>query len=55
VTTDGVYWHPVTATDERLLVRREIEPLRPALDQIYRQFCDQWAHALNAVAVFPCA
>jgi uncharacterized Fe-S cluster-containing radical SAM superfamily protein len=55
VTVDGVYWHPVAATDERLLVRREIEPLRPALDQIYRLFADQWAHTRSAVALFPCA
>jgi Radical SAM superfamily/4Fe-4S single cluster domain len=55
VTVDGVYWHPVAATDERLLVRREIEPLRPALDQIYGLFADQWARTHSAVALFPCA
>jgi len=30
VTADGVYWHPVTATGERALVSRTIEPLTPA-------------------------
>jgi uncharacterized Fe-S cluster-containing radical SAM superfamily protein len=55
VTADGVYWHPVAATDEQLLVRREIEPLRPALDEIYRLFTNQWTRTHNAVALFPCA
>jgi sulfatase maturation enzyme AslB (radical SAM superfamily) len=55
VTADGIFWHPVAAADERLLVRREIEPLRPALDQIYRLFCDRWAHTQSKVTLFPCA
>jgi sulfatase maturation enzyme AslB (radical SAM superfamily) len=55
VTVDGVYWHPVAASDERALVRRQIEPLRPALDEIYRQFCNQWAHTQSRLTLFPCA
>jgi sulfatase maturation enzyme AslB (radical SAM superfamily) len=55
VTADGVYWHPVAAADQRALVCREIEPLRPALDQIYHQFCDQWAQTQSKVMLFPCA
>jgi sulfatase maturation enzyme AslB (radical SAM superfamily) len=55
VTADGVYWHPVAASDERALVSREIEPLRRALDEIYRQYCHQWAHTQSTVRLFPCA
>ncbi|HEY5852514.1 MAG TPA: radical SAM protein [Aldersonia sp.] len=55
VTADGVYWHPVAATDERALVTRRIEPLRPALDEISRRFTEQWAVAATAAALFPCA
>jgi hypothetical protein len=55
VTADGVYWHPVTATDERALVTRTIEPLTPALDTIARLFAQQWARAAEAAALFPCA
>jgi hypothetical protein len=55
VTADGVYWHPVTATDERFLVTRIIEPLTPALDTISRLFAEQWARTAEAAALFPCA
>ncbi len=55
VTAEGVYWHPVAATDEDALVTRRIEPLTPALDEISRAFADQWAHAASAAQLFPCA
>jgi sulfatase maturation enzyme AslB (radical SAM superfamily) len=55
VTADGVYWHPVAATDEDALVTRQIEPLTPALDEISRAFADQWARAARAAELFPCA
>ncbi len=55
VTAEGVYWHPVAATDEDALVTRRIEPLTPALDEISRVFADQWAHAASAAQLFPCA
>lgn len=55
VTADGVYWHPVAATDEDALVTRRIEPLTPALDEISRAFAEQWARAANAAQLFPCA
>jgi radical SAM family protein/4Fe-4S single cluster protein len=55
VTADGVYWHPVTATDTRALVTRTIEPLTSALNTISRQFAEQWARAADAAALFPCA
>lgn len=55
VTADGVYWHPVAATDEQALVTHRIEPLTPALDEISRVFAEQWARAASAAQLFPCA
>jgi uncharacterized Fe-S cluster-containing radical SAM superfamily protein len=55
VTAEGVYWHPVAATNDRALVTRQIEPLTPALDEISRMFTEQWAVAATAAALFPCA
>ena len=55
VSADGVYWHPVAATDEQFLVTRTVEPLTPALDTISRLFAEQWARAAEAAALFPCA
>ncbi|UJL32158.1 radical SAM protein (plasmid) [Mycolicibacterium vanbaalenii] len=55
VTADGVYWHPVAATDEQALVTHQVEPLTPALDEISRAFAEQWARAATAAQLFPCA
>jgi len=55
VTAEGVYWHPVAATDEDALVTRRIEPLTPALDEISRAFTEQWARTASAAQLFPCA
>jgi uncharacterized Fe-S cluster-containing radical SAM superfamily protein len=55
VTADGVYWHPVAATDEDSLVTRRVEPLTPALEEISRAFAEQWARAASAAQLFPCA
>ncbi|WP_228000418.1 Rv1681 family radical SAM protein [Nocardia australiensis] len=55
VTAEGIYWHPVAATDEHALVTRRIEPLTPALQEISRLFAEQWANATSAAALFPCA
>jgi hypothetical protein len=55
VTAEGVYWHPVAATDERALVTPTIEPLTPALDAVAKLFAEQWARSTEAAALFPCA
>ncbi|MGY4541771.1 pyruvate-formate lyase-activating enzyme [Arthrobacter sp. UYNi723] len=55
VTADGVYWHPVAATDDQALVSTQIEPLGPALSMVYRLFAEQWAAAGAAAKLFPCA
>ena len=48
VTADGVYWHPVAATDEDALVARQIEALTPCLDEISHAFAEQWVRAASA-------
>ncbi|MDZ7885468.1 MAG: radical SAM protein [Mycobacterium sp.] len=55
VTADGVYWHPVAATDDNALVTRRIEPLAPALDDISVAFAELWARKASAAQLFPCA
>jgi uncharacterized Fe-S cluster-containing radical SAM superfamily protein len=55
VTDEGVFWHPVAATDDQALLTRQIEPLTPALDEISRLFTEQWAVAATKAALFPCA
>lgn len=55
VTAEGVYWHPVAATDERALVSSTVEPLTPSLTEISRLFIEQWARAAESAALFPCA
>lgn len=55
VTAEGVYWHPVAATDERALVTREFAPLGPALDEVTRRFAQQWAERSAATSMFTCA
>ncbi|MGB2919025.1 MAG: radical SAM protein [Mycobacterium sp.] len=55
VTAEGVYWHPVAATDGGALVTRRIEPLAPALDEISRAFAELWARKASAAQLFPCA
>ena len=55
VTADGIYWHPVAATDERALVARQIEPLAPVLDRVCALFAEQWAATITVTSLFPCA
>ncbi len=55
VTADGIYWHPVAATDDMALLTRRIDPLGPALDEMTKLFAEQWARTGAAAALFPCA
>lgn len=55
VTAEGVYWHPVAATDDQALVTTQIEPLAPALNEITRLFNKQWAANAAATSLFVCA
>ena len=55
ITADGVYWHPVGAEDEDLLVTRDIFPLARAFDAARRSLEHERAHASAPASVFYCA
>ena len=55
VTADGVYWHPVGAEDEDLLVTRDIFPLADAFAAARRAWERERAHAHRLAAIFNCA
>jgi hypothetical protein len=55
ITAAGVYWHPVGAEDDDLLVTTEIFPLAAAFDAVREGFARERAHADRVAAVFRCA
>jgi molybdenum cofactor biosynthesis enzyme MoaA len=55
ITADGVYWHPVGAEDEDLLVTRDIFPLADAFAAAHRAWEGERAHAHRLAAIFNCA
>ena len=55
ITADGVYWHPVGATDADLLVTREIFPLSEAFAAVRRAFDQEGEHANKLAKIFNCA
>jgi uncharacterized radical SAM superfamily Fe-S cluster-containing enzyme len=55
ITTDGVYWHPVGADDEDLLLTREIFPLAAAFDAARNLHATERAHQKRLASVFYCA
>ena len=55
ITVDGVYWHPVGADDDDLLVTREIFPLAGAFEAVREQLARERAHGDRLAAVFHCA
>lgn len=55
LTADGVYWHPVGADDDDLLVTREIFPLASAFGVVREQLARERAHGDRLAAVFHCA
>lgn len=55
ITADGVYWHPVGADDEDMLVTPEIFPLADAFDAVRRHLDRERAHGDRLAAVFHCA
>ena len=55
ITADGVWWHPVSATDEAHLVRREIFPLADAIQDVRTRFV-RYRQDIDAAADwFPCS
>ena len=55
VTANGVYWHPVGATDEDFLVSRESSPLAAAIEAVRRAYTHERTYAETLAQVFHCA
>jgi hypothetical protein len=55
ITAEGVYWHPVGAEDDDLLVTREIFPLADAFAAVRRAFARESEQAHRLAAIFNCA
>src|SRR5205807_9752033 len=55
ITTNGVYWHPVGAEDEDLMVAQAIFPLADAFEAVRRGVADERAHHDRLASIFFCA
>jgi uncharacterized Fe-S cluster-containing radical SAM superfamily protein len=55
ITAGGVYWHPVGADDDDLLVSREIFPLAAALEQARQALAAAQTHGGRLARLFYCA
>jgi sulfatase maturation enzyme AslB (radical SAM superfamily) len=55
ITTDGVYWHPVGAEDDDLMVARQIFPLADAFEAVRRSVAEERAHGDRLASIFHCA
>lgn len=55
ITADGVYWHPVGAEDDDLLVTSDIFPLADAFAAARRAWERERAHAQRLATIFNCA
>ena len=55
ITAEGVYWHPVGAEDEDLLVTREIFPLSESFAAVRRAFDREHEHSTRLARIFNCA
>ena len=55
ITADGVYWHPVGAEDQDLLVTRDIFPLSQSFAAVRRAFEREREHANKLASIFNCA
>ena len=55
ITADGIYWHPVGAGDEDLLLTREIFPLTVAFDAARTALAAERSHQERLASVFYCA
>ncbi len=55
ITAEGVYWHPVGAEDNDLLVTREIFPLSESFAAVRRAFDREREHANRLARIFNCA
>lgn len=55
ITAEGVYWHPVGAEDNDLLVTRDIFPLSESFAAVRRAFDREREHATKLARIFNCA
>src|SRR6267142_1155977 len=55
ITAEGVYWHPVGAEDNDLLVTREIFPLSESFAAVSHAFDREREHANKLARIFNCA
>jgi len=55
LTADGVYWHPVAATDPAMRVTDRVLPLADAVDLVTAEFADHRRRGEELVSSFPCA
>ncbi len=55
ITAEGVYWHPVGAEDNDLLVTRDIFPLSESFSAVRAAFDREREHANKLARIFNCA
>jgi hypothetical protein len=55
ITAEGVYWHPVGAEDNDLLVTHEIFPLSESFAAVRRAFDREREHSNKLAQIFNCA
>jgi pyruvate-formate lyase-activating enzyme/TusA-related sulfurtransferase len=55
ITAEGVFWHPVGAEDDDLLVSREIFPLAESFAAVRRAFDREFEHPRRLAKIFNCA
>jgi pyruvate-formate lyase-activating enzyme/TusA-related sulfurtransferase len=55
ITAEGVFWHPVGAEDNDLLVNREIFPLSESFAAVRRAFEREHQHQRSLAKIFNCA
>ena len=55
ITAEGVFWHPVRAEDNDLLVNREIFPLANSFAAVRRAFDREFDHQRRLAKIFNCA
>ncbi|WP_454621056.1 Rv1681 family radical SAM protein [Bradyrhizobium cenepequi] len=55
ITAEGVFWHPVGAEDDDLLVSREIFPLAESFAAVRRAFDLESEHQRRLATIFNCA
>jgi len=55
ITAEGVFWHPVGAEDNDLLVSREIFPLADSFAAVRHAFDREHEHQRRLARIFNCA